>query len=213
MSPRSKRWRTLRREIDSLRKHFLPDSFHPLGTYSKQTRVQAHTRAFVVLCHAEIESYLEEWAKEIARACETMWTSSQKITEPMAFLFVTLADRLEVPSTLSGPNVKDSQQLLADAAIRLFQKYYKQVKDNNGIKEKNVLALLSPLGVPAAALGTTLLPNLNTLGSLRGTHAHQSGKAVQSGLDPETEYNRVTTLLNELASLDEWLGQYKRRIR
>lgn len=211
--PRSKRWKDLSREISTLRKHFLPDLFDPLGAYRNSHRVQAFTRAFLVLSHAEIESYLEEWAREIARASEVLWTSSHKITEPLAFLFATLSERLEIPVTLAGPKGKDSPQRLADASVKLFQRYYKQIKDNNGIKEKNVLALFAPLGIPAVALGSTLLPNLDSLGTLRGAHAHQSAKAVPTVLDPETEYNRVNALINELVVLDEWLGQYKRRVR
>jgi hypothetical protein len=208
----SKRWKDLSREVGALRKHFLPNSFNPLGQYPDLTRVQAQTRAFLVLSHAEIESFIEEWAKEIARASEVAWTSSNKITAPLTYLFATLAERIEVPTTLSGAKSKDSPQRLADASLKLFQKYYKQIKDNHGIKEKNVLALFAPLGVPAAALGSTLLPNLDSLGALRGTHAHQSAKAVQAVLDPETEYNRVTALVADLVVLDDWLVRYKRRI-
>ena len=211
--PESKRWRDLKREVGTLRRHFLPDPFNPLGVYSNSIRVQAQTRAFLVLSHAEIESYLEEWAKDIARAAEVVWTSSRKITEPRAFLLATLAERIEVPTTLVGPHGKDSPQRLLEASVKLFQKYYKQIKDNNGIRERNVLALFAPLGVPAAALGSTLLPNLDTLGALRGTHAHQSSKAVEAVLDPETEYKRVSALLDELVAVDGWLAGYKRRIR
>jgi len=209
----SKRWKQLKREIGTLRKQFLPDPFDPLGVYPKSIRVQAHTRAFLVLSHAEIESYLEEWAKEIARASEVVWLSSGKITEPLAFLLATLAQRIEIPPTPLVTNWKDSPQRLAEASVKLFQKYYKQIKDNNGIKEKNVLALFAPLGVPATTLGSTLLPNLDSLGALRGTHAHHSAKAVQSVLDPETEYNRVIDLVDELLVLDQWAANYKRRIR
>jgi hypothetical protein len=198
--PRSKRWRDLERETGRLRKQFLPEVFDPLGVYPNSTRVQAHTRAFVVLSHAEVESYLEGWAKEIARASETVWASSSKITKPLAFLLATLGERINVPVTLVGPKATDSAQRLTDVFVKLFQKYYKLIKDNNGIKEKNVIALFGPLGISAAALGATLLPNLDSLGAIRGTHAHESAKAVPSVLDPETEYNRVTALVKELGA-------------
>jgi hypothetical protein len=135
------------------------------------------------------------------------------VTTPLAFLLATLAERIAVPDTLRVQNSKDGPQRLAEASAKLFQKYYKQINDNNGIKEKNLLTLFGPLGVPATALGTTLLPNLDSLGAIRGTHAHQSAKAVQSVLDPETEYKRVDALLADLAAMDEWLVTYKRRIR
>jgi hypothetical protein len=211
--PRSKRWKDLRQEIAALRKQFLPDPFHPLGQYADAARVQAHTRAFLVPSHAEIESYLEGWAKEIARAAERVWLSSAKITAPLAFLLATLAERIAVPDTIRAQSPKDVPQRLEDALVKLFHKYYTQINENSGVKETNILALFGPLGIPATALGTTLLPNLNTLGAMRGSHAHQSAKAVQSVLDPETEYNRIDALLTDLVVLDEWLAAYKRRIR
>jgi hypothetical protein len=211
--PTSKRWKSLKREIEALRKHFLPEPFDPLGNYRHASQVQAHTRGFLVLCHAEIESYFEEWAKEIVRASEVVWTSSGRVTAPLGFLLVTYAERLDVPTTLVGPNTKDSPQLLADLSVKLFNKFYKQIKDNHGVKEKNVLNLFAPLGLPAVALGSSLPPSLDYFGELRGTHAHHSAQAVVSVLDPETEYKRVMAIVSDLVLFDEWLLEYRRRIR
>jgi hypothetical protein len=81
------------------------------------------------------------------------------------------------------------------------------------VKEMNVLRLFDPLGVPATAYGATLLPNLESLGDLRGVHAHTSSKTVTSVLDPETEYKRISTVLTELDSFEQWLTAYRRTIR
>ena len=102
---------------------------------------------------------------------------------------------------------------MAEAAARLFPRYYRRIRANHGVKEQNILSLYAPLGVPFAVLGPTLLPNLDSFGTLRGTHAHQSGKAVVSVLDPETEYMRVVNLVNELRALDAWLVEYRKRMR
>jgi hypothetical protein len=204
--PTSTRWKGLKREVETLRKQFLPSRFDPLGAYANATLVQAHTRAFLVLSHAEVESYFEEWAKEIARASEVVWDSSGKVTKPLAFLLSSLGERID-------PRGKDSPQKLTDASKKLFQKYYKQVRDNNGLREANVLGLFAPLGIPAAALGSTVLLNLESFGSIRGAHAHQSAKAVRSVLDPETEFKRVRDLVDDLADLDQWLVNYKRQVR
>jgi hypothetical protein len=209
----SKRWRVLKREVDKLRREFLPDQFDPLGIYANPARVQSHARAFLVLCHAEIESYLEEWAKDIGRASEIVWNSSKRFSKPFVFLLMTLGKRLEVPTKLAVGSAKDTPQRLTDAAVVLYTEYYTRIRNNHGIKERNVLDLFGPIGVPATALGSTLLPNLDTLGSLRGEHAHHSARAIQSVLDPETEYKRVDALINELLVLDEWLGKCKRQIR
>ena len=209
----SKGWSLLQRELDRLRRHFLPAPFNALGVYPDSARTQAHTRAFLLLSHAEIESYLETWAREVARAAEAIWTSKQRITPPLAFLLSWGDERLLLPDSLSGPGSKDSQQRLAELVTRLFPVYYKRIKENNGVKEKNVLGLFGPLGVPVGAFSATLLPNLDALGAIRGLHAHHSGKAVRSVLDPETEYQRVSTLLSDLTGFDRWLLDYRRRIR
>jgi hypothetical protein len=110
------------------------------------------------------------------------------VTTPLIVLVSTLGERID-------PRGRDNPQKFADASTRLFQKYYGNIKDNHGVKEANVLGLFAPLGVPVSALGLTLLPDLDNFGKVRGRHAHLSAKAVQSVLDPETEYKRVTDLV------------------
>ena len=209
----SRRWKALRKEVAALRRLFLPEHFDPLGVYHDFDRVQAHTRAFIVLSHAELESYLEAWAKDIVRACETVWTSTGRITQPFAFLLATMAERIEVTQTLVDSRGKDTPARLSEASVKLFEKCYKQIKNNHGIKEKNFWSLFAPLGLPSGVLSSTLLPNLDSLGELRGRHAHESIRAVRNVLDPETEYRRVSDLVDELNQLDEWLVKYKSRIR
>lgn len=211
--PRSKQLKFLERETSRLRGHFLPDPFDPLGQYDDTARVQAHTRAFVVLAHAEVESYLESWAKEIARAAERAWIAKRRVTGPLAFLLATRAERLAIPETLAGPGAKDPVVRLREASVKLFEGYFKLIRENNGVKEKNFVALFAPLGIEAGAVSATLLPDLDTFGSLRGKHAHNSARSVESVLDPETEFTRVSKLLIELESLDTWLSDYRRRTR
>lgn len=203
---------TLSKEVDVLRDQFLPKPFDPLGVYADSTRVQAHTRAFLVLSHAEIETYLEERAKALARAAEGVWDRSQRVAAPLAFLISTASERIQVPNTLRAS--LDGPQLLADAVKkRLLPAYYKRVKENNGVKEKNVLALFTPLGAPASAFVPTLMPSLDMLGALRGEHAHNSAKSVKAVLDPETEYKRVRQIVADLEPFDAWVTAYHRRVR
>ena len=199
------------REIESLRAHFLPDPFDPVGTYADASRVQANARAFLVLSHAEVESFLEEWAKDIARSAETVWKGKNRVTPPLAFLLAALAERLAIPDVLGVH--QDAPHKFRELTEKAFAKYYKQVKDNNGVREKNLLALFMPLGLPSSAVGATLLPNLDGFGSDRGTHAHHAASAVVNPLDPETEYKRVKNVLADLLDLDTWLAVYRRQIR
>ena len=184
-----------------------------LRRYADSKRVQAHTRAFLVLAHAEIETYLEVWAKDIARAAQTVWSRSKRVTAPLAFLISSIGDRITVVERLSASPLNDSHQRFEELVGKLFQDYFKRIKYNNGVKEKNVLSLFEPLGVPSSAFGTTLLPSLDTLGSIRGLTPIRPQVAVVSVLDAETEYNRIQNLLTDLVVFDTWQTGYKRRIR
>jgi hypothetical protein len=203
----------VRRQVQLLRKQFLPDPFDPLGSYPDRARVQANVRAFLVLSHAEFESYLEDWARDIARASERVWQKSGRVTLPLAILATSLTDGISIPQQVPKTVGQDGVQMFSDLVRDLFPGYRKRVNDNHGIKESNVLGLFGPLGVPISAFGSTLLLNLNTLGAARGQHAHSSARAVVNVLDPETEYKKVEDLTNDLAPFDKWLVEFKRRIK
>jgi hypothetical protein len=205
----------LEKEIERLRTHFLPKVFSPIGVYPNSIRIQAHTRAFLVLSHAEIESYLEDWAKEIARKTEDLWILRGKLTEPLVFLVAAIGKPLGVPTNISDPGVKDVRARYEDASLKHLPEFYSIIAENNGIKEHNVAQLFGPLGVPTAAFSADLLMKLDALGKRRGTHAHRSAKAaaVIHVLDPKTEYDFIVELLKSLNSFDAWLVNYKRSIR
>jgi hypothetical protein len=221
--PQSSRWKALRLEVDSLRLHFLPDPFDPVADYSASDRIQSLTRAFLVLCHAEVETYLEDSAKDLLGACDKVWRKSKRIPSPLAFALaiycirsggdkrggkkISVPDKVNASRTVDAPDALDSQ--LQSALTDM----HSRVKRNHGVKEANVLNLFYPLGTPFSAFGSTLLPNLNSFGALRGEHAHKSQRSVRSALDPETEYKRVVNLVEDLRSLDSWLANARRRIR
>jgi hypothetical protein len=209
----SKRLSSLGRAIADLRRHFLPTPFDPLGNYRNAKRVQARTRAYLVLCHAEVESFVEEWAKEIARASENAWKKSGRLTQPLAFLVFTLSDGMGVPESLSSPKARIGRQSLSETLSKILPEYYKRIKDNNGIKEKNILNLFGPMGIDSTAFPATLFPNLDAFGAARGEHAHHSARAVTSAIDPETEFKRVSNLLTELAVLDSYFVKWRQSIR
>ena len=208
----SRRLNALRKQITVLRTQLLPEPFDPLGQYPNASRVQTSTRGFLVLSHAEVESFVEGWAKDIARSAERVWSSSGRISPPLSFLLATSEQRLEPAESLANAD-GDSHSRLGRLVTAVFTKHYRLINNNHGIKEKNMLALFDPVGIPESAFGPSLLPELNTLGSMRGKHAHYSAATVESVLDPETEFNRLTRVVTELAVLDTYLFNYKRRIR
>lgn len=201
---------TLKKSTKELRTHFLPRIFRPLGDYPRATRVQAHTRAFIVLVHAEIERYLEDWSQEMTDACEAKWDTLLRITKPLSCLLAASEEHIRLPASQS-----DIQQEEMDARVNgiiktVIKSHKTIIKNNNGIKEANLLDLFAPLGLPSTALGSTLVQNLDYYGKSRGDIAHKSQKAVANILDAETEFKRAESLIQDIESLDLWLVKCKR---
>lgn len=118
-----------------------------------------------------------------------------------------------MPQKLAGPTPQDTPQRMKEALKKRFPQHYKVIADNNGIKEKNVWDLFGPPGMPHSAVGVTLLPSLDSLGALRGNHAHSSANTVASVLDPELQFKAVTNVVNDLLVVNGWLANYQKRIR
>jgi hypothetical protein len=209
----SRRWQSLDNEIESLRKFLLPTKFDSLGQYARPRLTQARTRAFLVLSHAELESFFEQWAKEIARKSEEIWENNRRMTQPLAALMATTENHVVV----NDKQTLDPQDMITAQVDRFVQQryeaYYKIIKDNHGIKEINLMRLLTPLGIPGSVFGSTLLLSLNSFGSSRGLHGHNSVRSIQSVLDPEIEYDRAKSLATDLKALDNWLVQYRKKLR
>ena len=64
---RSARYIELVKEMHDLKLYLLPKTFDPLGNYTQEELVK--TLAFRVLAHAELESYIEDRAFELAKSC------------------------------------------------------------------------------------------------------------------------------------------------
>ena len=209
----SRRWQSLDNEIESLRKFLLPTKFDSLGQYPRPRLTQARTRAFLVLSHAELESFFEQWAKEIARKSEEIWKNNRRMTQPLAALMATTANHIVVndKQTLAPQEMITAQ--VDQFVQKRYEAYYKIIGDNHGIKEINLMRLLTPLGIPGSVFGSTLLPSLNSFGSSRGLHGHNSVRSIPSVLDPETEYNRAKSLATDLKVLDNWFVQYRKKLR
>ena len=81
-----------------------------------------------------------------------------------------------------------------DIAMRSFAN---TVKNNNGIKEKNILGLLLPLGVAANTLDHTWLVAMNNFGIIRGDAAHKSARKIftTQQINPADEWQAFKSLL------------------
>lgn len=204
---KSKRYRELNRGVGKLRSALLPGKFDPTGTYRGAERAHLRAISFRILVHAEIESFIEDRAHDLFDAAWNAWKNHRVPSRVLSALLAFSGHSMPTPpSKLGSPgkkNYDDSDGLLSRAKKRWKDDVY---KNNYGVKEANVLALLLPLGIDGGDLDTTLLADLTSFGGSRGAVAHKSSVGVTIHADPKSEYDKAIQLVVELASIDELIG-------
>lgn len=212
--PKSVRFRTLTRELNRLKKQFIP-KINPTGSYSN--RQLALTLAYRVLVHAEIEAYLEDRVWEVVLNAKKNWDSHGKTCRTLICLLAFSGQMMEVPPDTLSPT-KGTKKVLEgkikinkkiDSAIENFKRV---IDHNHGIKEANILALLVPIGIDSGDLAPDWLATMNTFGEERGIVAHTSATSTTiQAPDPATELRRVEQIISqELWKVDELINNLMR---
>lgn len=114
------------------------------------------------------------------------------------------------PDTLEAPtdNKKKTWLEFIDISYR-FEKSVSDfirlvTKENHGIKERNIMSMMLPIGVHHSSCDQLLMTNLDQLGEARGLVAHNSTTAyVTQSVDPKDEYARIKRLVQDLRPLDQ----------
>jgi hypothetical protein len=205
--PNSQRFRDLRRRLTELRQNLLPKAFSPTGTYS--TRQMDRARGYRLLAHAEIEAFIEGISREAVTKKIGDWVNHRNPSD-LLVCFLASYHAGWVPEgeeellgsplpTTTRPAIKDAVNEAVDVAMT---QYIKIIKDNHGIREKNLKKLILPVGVRITDLDATWVTNMDEFGKQRGEVAH-TNIGAQQAIDPRTELNTVTTLLEGLKLLDE----------
>jgi hypothetical protein len=209
--PKSVRFRTLTRELNKLKKQFLP-KISPTGLYSD--RQLARTLAYRVLAHAEIESYLEDRAWEVVLNAKSAWDNTGKTSHALICLLGFSSLTMDKPpDTLNKPirvgqDQHDKQLKISKKIALSVNSFRKVIENNHGVKEKNILALLLPIGIDSDDLDSAWLATMNTFGKKRGIVAHTSATSyitVQPP-DPATELNTVQQITQELFKIDQLIN-------
>lgn len=206
----SPRYQQLEEQLKILRGCLLPAQFDPTGTYEDQDEVSTRALAYRVLAHAEIESFFEDRALEPVTRAKTVWDSTRHVSH-VALCLVGFSGKemAPPPATLEAPN--DNKRKTWPAQIDIGQRlnpiisaFHHHVRnENHGIKEKNLLALLLPIGISHNKIDPAFLADMESFGALRGLAAHSSGKTTaRQAVDPEAEQKRVLALMPGIRAID-----------
>lgn len=167
--------------ISNLERRFLPEELSSIGEYTETDYDKV--RAFRLLAHSEIESYLEAIARNTAVESVKAYKKKNLASIPI----IGIINRYGNKKNLNK----------VDDCIR---KYISTVKNNSGIKEQNVIILFTPLGFLADDL---FLSVLNSYGTARGEVAHTSAQ-VQRPPDPGDEKKTIKEILGGLRAFDHY---------
>jgi len=140
------RFQVLEARIEELRQLLLPAEFDPTGSYAHPLRTTTCAMSFRVLAHAELESYLEERALEVATAALQAWETRRHVSI-VAFHLMGFSGRTGAlpPETLytNRNNTKDwlAKTKIDDRFSKCVADYNMKIRTKNyGVKER----ILSP---------------------------------------------------------------------
>lgn len=205
----SSRFVQLGNQLAALRSHLLPEVFDPTGSYEHAGKISTLALAYRVLAHAELESFFEDRAIDVSRKAKQAWDSGH-VCRSAICLFAFSGKTMEYPpDTLEPPgeNKRKAWPALIDVSEKfspVAAAYHHLVRsENHGIKEKNLLSLLLPIGLEPRQIDPSLLADLDSFGALRGIAAHTSSSTTATqAVDPEIELKRVQALLPGIEAID-----------
>lgn len=202
--------------IEQLRQSLLPADFEPTGLYANQDEVDDRTSAFILLCHAEFEEFIEDLARAKTQEALTAWNSGNATTAGMALLaFYYSPDNAtrdysaqkDKNSKRKGAPAKEGSVIpslsLQFILNKVARSHTHAIDNNNGIKEQNLRELLEPVGIELSNIDYQTIRDLDSFGLKRGSVAHQS-MATRQNSDPKIVYRDALDLaknLNRLTSL------------
>jgi len=181
----------LKSRISQLIIYILPDIDPSLQYSDKDIDL---IRAFYLLCHTEIEVYIENIIKSVAKDAYDKWSTNKNIITTIIF-------NLALNYNLEQNKKKESPYSMVCLSYKDLEN---AIEKNNGIKEQNIDGLLRYIGFE---MDHTLKTTLNNYGEKRGKIAHKLYDP-QNPLDPAIAKNETLQILNGLALFDVGIINY-----
>ncbi|WP_405679903.1 hypothetical protein OG239_18100 [Streptomyces sp. NBC_00868] len=163
------------------------------------------------MAHAEFESYIEDRAVEVVNRAHHEWERGAVIRPCLLALVAHQESGLNIPDSISELGDRSSKYPTLKARVETGKKRFSTYARmrNHGIKEKNLLLLLLPLGVTKDEIDATWLNTTEGWATARGDVAHTSATStkMQVQLDPRIELTTVREILAGFKQLDKLLDK------
>ena len=187
----SRQFVDLARRVAALENRYLPEAEDVLGDYSLVQQDDA--RSCIILSHAEIEDYLEQMAEMLCDDVKKRFDGQKYNETSIRFLYFAGKKDTE----LSHPNSVAS-------ALNGFSALFKKsvIKNNNGIKEKDLKKLFDPFFDVDDLFGSELLAQVDYLGAKRGECAHKGFVGIQQTINAFEIRNAIDCVVDGLFDFD-----------
>ncbi|CEQ21377.1 HEPN domain-containing protein [Paraclostridium sordellii] len=189
------RYRALKSRLKELEKHYIK-SFYDKDPFELTPRQHDLARGYRVLCHAEIESYLEEIATDLLKYSVDQWNINKKVTITMTAM-LTYFHKTEK---------KDKLGTMFNQGATNFKRQV--IEKNHGIRSDNIKKLFRPLGIDIDELDSAWVSTLDTYGSRRGETAHTSARAQQV-IDLRAEKQDLVNIVEGIEALEQLIFNLK----
>lgn len=185
----SLKFTALERRIQELEDNLLP-AINPTATYSVSD--QDLVRSYCLLCHAEIEAYIEGITDETITKAFTKWEADRQNISPIIF-------------HLAYSYKAEKKEPVYSMISIAYNQLKKVIEKNHGIKEDNLNNFFKPIGFQ---MDNVLTTTLNDFGKTRGQIAHTSFH-TQQPLDPSIKRNSIKSIMQGLKLFDTELINYE----
>ena len=200
---KSQLFKELQRRLKVIKKNLMPKS-NFLGNYTAMQIDKFY--GFRLLAHAELEAYFEQRAIEILDSAKNMFLNGKNNIVIISLLTYIDTNDFEINTCVNSPNRASKLKDLNTIVNTTISKYHKEIlSKNNGIKEKNILKILLPIGVLATQLDSSWLSTLDSYGAKRGDVAHNSIKHNRVGtiINPIDEENTINIILAGIDDIEK----------
>ena len=190
----SSRYKKLISRISSLERNLLP-AVKVSGNYSKKESDMI--RSYVLLVHAEIESYFEDVASLKVQQALARWTANRTKSNCL------LAIMSFCSNEINWDGIPKVDRLRFNYRInKVVSHFINKLGANHGIKSNHLYKILLPIGIEESDLDNAWLSTMDSFGSQRGSIAHSTISA-QNQIDLVTERNNINNnILPPINDLD-----------
>lgn len=204
----SNAFKSLSGNVKALRQQFLPKRFKITGNYDD--RVFVGVVAFRVLSHGALEEYFEARATELARMAHVSYRDTGRMSVTAGCLIAFSGGEMRLPpETIDAPQPTKAANWASEIDIMqrvgaCASKYIARVKnDNHGVRERNLLSILLPIGIRHDKIDRLLISELDNFGRIRGEYAHSGVVThVRRRPDPKDELLKVRKIIELIRTID-----------